>query len=134
MKRKCCSKPDHEHCLHCGRKFIDGVNGYCLKCYGSVTEDRPLKGRKRCIAKNCENYSDMGVFIGGMCGPCHLFVVEGNSPYSQLYRNSLQSVISDATLAVKSFLVQLLDPTKQTTHLHQGATISDEELRRLGRG
>ena len=132
MKRKCCSKPDHEHCLNCGKKFTDGVNGYCLKCYGAVTEDRPLKGRKRCIVMNCENYSDMGAFINGLCGPCYLYVVEGHSLYSQLHRNGLNAFATNTAAIIKNLLVQLNDPTR--TGVRQSALISDEELRKLRHG
>ena len=52
-------------------------------------EQEPVK----CIVKNCQNHSDQGKFIGGLCSPCHDYLATGEGKYSQAYRNAQRSVL-----------------------------------------
>ena len=43
----------------------------------------------KCKVKDCENYTDQGVFVGFLCMPCYTFLNTGEGTYSQLYRNTV---------------------------------------------
>lgn len=42
----------------------------------------------KCFVKDCKNHAHEGMFLGGLCGPCHEFIAKGEGTHSQAYRNS----------------------------------------------
>jgi hypothetical protein len=120
--------PKKIKCLHCGNKRLDSMNGYCEKCLslscGDSDEILALKGRRRCIVKDCQNYTDQGLFVGDLCMPCHRFVTVGEGAHSQIFRNGLGFF----TTRLARHLMMVLDPT------YQLPSKADLELARLVRG
>lgn len=72
---------------------------------------RPKIRSKKCIVRNCNNRAGEGSFKGNLCTPCHTFITTGQGRYSQMYRNSLGSVLQKVGESFLGGLVSRLDPT-----------------------
>jgi len=90
------------------------------------------------MVRDCQNYTDQGLFVGELCVSCRKFVVAGEGRYSQAYRNSLKVFLS----SLSAHLQKILDPASLTEsladrelrNLVHGVSISDAALRELVRG
>lgn len=119
-------RPRKITCLHCRRKKVESMNGYCEKCLSLVgdREVEKLRGRRRCVVKDCANHTDQGMFVGDLCFPCHRYVTSGAGHHSQAFRNSLRTFV----VGLANHLLKVLDPT------FSAPSIADEELLRMIRG
>ena len=96
-------------CPHCRKRKRDAKNGYCEDCLELVVGGavKCLRGRRRCIVKNCANHTDQLLFEGDLCHPCYLFLVTNEGGDSQVFRNGLRLFVADYAKLV----ARLLDPT-----------------------
>jgi hypothetical protein len=101
-------------------------NGYCRKCWPRPGSLVRLKGRVRCVANNCQNYTDQGVFCGDLCAPCHAFVAVGMPGDSQAQRNATHFVVHRIGTVISAFLEAHLGEMGR----HQPA-MADRELAEL---
>jgi len=80
-------------CPQCGRPGRRLLNGYCDDCLEKRAADGPhLSGARRCVVKNCPNYTDEERFIGDVCSPCWSFMITGRANSSWACRNVLREV------------------------------------------
>lgn len=80
-------------CPHCGRAGRRLLNGYCDECVEKrASSGVHLTGARRCLVRDCSNYTDEGRFIGDVCSPCWSFMITGRANSSQACRNVLREV------------------------------------------
>lgn len=80
-------------CPHCGRRGRHLLNGYCVECVERrAGSGAHLKGARKCVVRDCSNYTDEGRFIGDVCAPCWSFMLTGRANPSQACRNVLREV------------------------------------------
>lgn len=54
----------------------------------------------RCIVKGCENHTDEGPFIGGMCMPCHTMITTGKVGPTTSFLGKMQKDIDELESSV----------------------------------
>jgi len=73
------------------------------------------KLKSKCIVKDCLNKRSQGVFVGGLCVPCHDFITTGKADFGncQAARNAVSFAASGLNKLIE-------------THARQVAVIFDQ--------
>ncbi len=84
----------------------------------------------KCIAQHCTNHSDQGLFIGGLCSPCHEYITTGQGVYSQAYRNAHRQYVPMTDDELTEVVATWYDDSCNTNSLFRH--IETEVIKRIG--